>query len=218
MHDVLEEITTRACDHATDKEKEFLGSARKYLDSKGFLTSGQKNWLNTISEKYSHEKISEISAWKDNWSQEHRNIAIQVAHYYKENPPYFSRQVHTILSDPDNFVLSKREWDKFCENKYAKKIRNEYDSVEKFKVGECIQIRKTNKIGAANYNIDNAITVPRIAKFPTDDVVGFVLAVNSKPITRAAKGSRIYSILLSGCTSPVYAHESDLKKMRKSKR
>ena len=48
------------------------------------------------------------------------------------------------------------------------------------------------------------------------NMTGFVLQVDALPITRAAKGSRIYKVLLAGDTSPIFCHESDLKKQRKT--
>ena len=44
-----------------------------------------------------------------------------------------------------------------------------------------------------------------------------VLEVNSLPITRAAKGARIYKVLITDEAQPIYAHESDLKKARRPK-
>jgi len=209
----LEEVITRTRPFCTAKELNFLESAKQFFASKGFLTTGQTSWLESISEKYSEEAVASANRWSSAWSQEHRQTALRVAYYYEANPPYYSNYVSKVFQDPENFTLTKREWDKFCENKYAKKIRKEYDSEQKFVQGACIQIRKTNKVSAANYN-DGRIYE---SYANIGNRVGFVIKVNARPITRAARGSRIYQVLLTGASSPIYVHESDLKKARKVK-
>jgi hypothetical protein len=91
------------------------------------------------------------------------------------------------------------------------KIRDIYKQEPKYKKAECVQIRANNKIELANYRDS---TPNRQARRREANKVGFVLETNAKPVTRAAKGSRIYKILLSGETSPIYAHEADLKRKR----
>lgn len=201
----FEELIQQASPHATEKESEFLSSAKSYLIKNGSLTPGQLNWVASIGSKYSREKLQKESEWLQSFGSEHRAIAIKVANYYSENPPYFQSYVSKIISDPENFTLSSQEWGKFCENKYAKKILNEYNTTPKFTVGQAIQIRATNKVREANYSK----TLGRIA-----NKVGFILQVDAKPITRAAKGSRIYKILLSDDPAPLFCHESDLKTKR----
>jgi hypothetical protein len=201
----LEQLRKRVASHASEKELEFLASAQNYFTRNNCLTTGQLNWVASIATKYSEEKLKEESKWLELFTDDHREKAIRVANYYSENPPYFQDYVSRINSDPGGFVLSLREWKKFCENKYAKKILNEYESEPKFSVGQTIQIRATNKVRAANYNR----SVGRIA-----NKVGFILQVDAKPITRAAKGSRVYKVLLSDDPSPLFCHEADLKTKR----
>ena len=203
----IEGVTSRCAEICTDKERDFLFSVKDFFIKKNFITGGQEKWLTSISEKYSEERLLEAKEWENNWSEEHRDTAIKVAHYY-EKTNYFTPLVHKILSDTEGFVLSKREWDKFCENKYAKKIRKEYDSERKFSVGDSVCFRTTNKVRQANY-----FAVGRI-----HNKTAVVLKVDAKPITRAAKGARIYQVLVVGDTKPIYAHESDLKKARIKKR
>ena len=201
----LESLMVRVSAHTTEKESDFLDSARQQFEKKGSLTPRQINWVASIANKYSEENLKEEREWNDSFDNDRRLIARRVAEYYRENPPYFSNYVNLIDQDPEGFVLSKKQWDKFCENKYAKKILKEYEQSPKFTVGQTIQIRSTNKVRRANYNK----TVGRVS-----NKVGFVLQVDALPITRAAKGSRIYKVLLAGEASPIYCHESDLKNKR----
>ncbi len=201
----INSLQDRVSQFANDKEKAFLVSAIDFVNRRGYLTHGQECWIESISEKYSDERISEENDWQKNWDSAKRATAIRVALYYKSTP-YFANIVTKILFNEDNFYLSKRQWDKFCGNKYAKKIINLYDEQPAFQKGDCVEARATNKIGSLNAN--------HIRSFSG---VGFVIEVNSKPITRAAKGSRIYSVLFTGHTKPLFVHESDIKKRRKQK-
>ena len=191
---------------ATDRETTFLDSIRKQWLIKGELSFGQMDWFKSLEMKYSEETLNQEKDWAKNYTQEHRTTARRVAHYYKANPPYFEKYVNWILNNPDDFILSKSQWTKFCENKYAKKILKEYEAEPKFTVGQAIKIRVNNKVRRANYNK----AIGRVA-----NKLGFVLDVGCKPITRAAKGSKIYQVLLAGDTSPIYCHESDLKNNRR---
>ena len=49
------------------------------------------------------------------------------------------------------------------------------------------------------------------------DKTCMILEVNAKPVTRPAKGARVYKILVTGEMKPIYAHESDLKILRRRK-
>lgn len=198
--------------YVTRKEDEFLTSLCAYAKQKGRITAGQQGWYDSLKEKYSPENIAEKVLWDQQFDDTHRGIAIRVARYYEANPPYFNDIVTRITSDEAGFKLSLLEWKRFCENKYAQKILTEYETDEKFQKGQCVQVRAANKIDVANASLD--AHPRRSARTKNANKVGFVIDVNSKPITRAAKGARIYQVLLAGESSPIYAHESDLKKPR----
>ena len=115
----------------------------------------------------------------------------------------------------DRLSPGQNSWLSALENKFAKRILSEYESPCKFKKGDCIQIRKNNRLDLANYDDETGKPGPSYIAY--SEKVGFVVATNSRPITRAAKGSKIYKILLVGEVSPIYAHESDLKTKRGKK-
>jgi len=199
----------------SSRERVFLESVRDYLADRGHVTPSQGNWIYSLKEKYSPERIAEESTWRANWNDTHRAVAIAVAHYYEQNPPYFGGVVRQVLDFQESFILSKKTWNKFCENKYAKRIRKEAEGEPKYKQSDCIQIRTSNRLDLANYSSDTG----RSSQVPNalSNCVGFVLQVDAKPVTRAARGSRIYKILLAGESAPIFAHESDLKKIRRKK-
>ena len=82
-----------------------------------------------------------------------------------------------------------------------------------------VQIRSSNRLDIANTD-EKTGAVPRgmRATWHFADKTCMVLEVNALPITRAAKNSRVYKILIIDETSPIYVHESDLKKLRRRKK
>tara|TARA_Y100000592_G_scaffold101037_1_gene184840 strand:+ start:57923 stop:58570 length:648 start_codon:yes stop_codon:yes gene_type:complete len=206
----LESVRTlrnQASKYFTDRESEFLGSLEKRLENGREPSWGQQRWYGDIARKYSPENLAAEMAWEHSFGPEERLIATRVATYYSANPPYFSNYVARIAEDPSGFFLSRTEWNKFCENKYALKIRSAYEQELKFKVGDCVQIRKTNKIPRSNYPRD---------LHPLGDKVAFILKTDAAPVTRAAKGSRVYSILLVGSSSAFNVYEADIKRAKKN--
>ena len=206
----IDKVIARSEGQRRLREEDFLVSIRQQFIRKGSLSYGQEQWFQSIAETYSEEAMNEEEQWRLAWNDEKRTTAMCVARYYEANPPYFSNYVDMIFLDPTRFILTKKQWNKFCENKYAKRIRGIYDVPEKFKQGDLVQIRMTNRLDIANYN-------ERFLVKENADKVAFVLNVNARPVTRAAKGARVYQILVAGATKPVLAHESDLKKARRKK-
>jgi len=210
----IDVLISRAHRFYTEREKDFLQSVRKRIISESPLSYAQNSWVKNLSDKYSLERIEEERSWLHEFDESKRSIALKVATYYEASPEsrYFVAIVGKVLANPKDFVLTKSEWDKFCENKYALKIRKIYEQEPKFKKADCIQIRAANRIDLANTLVGSYPN--RRARYREANKIGFVLEVNARPVTRPAKGSRIYKILLMGDTSPIYAHESDLKKKR----
>jgi hypothetical protein len=203
----VSDLIIRSLEYATDREVNFMKSCQYHLSEKEQLSFSQNRWLKTLMEKYSDEGIKLERDWRKCFDKERRKIAYRVAQYYQYNPPYYKEIVKRVLSNPDDFVLSRAEWKSFCENKYALKITKLYDTALKFHKSDCIQIRANNKIPLANRGITRM-------RPPRPNHVGFILETDALPITRSAKGARIYKILLTGEVSPIYAHESDLKRKR----
>ncbi len=189
------------------KDIQVLESLAAQLEFRGSLTGGQKAYLYSIVSRYTSDLVEEERAWRKNYGQQQRTIAVRVATYYK-NKPYFGTLTNSVLSSPDSFVVPKSMWYKYCENKYARKILNQYDQASKFTKGDSIQIRSKNRIGRANYDNHYAMSVECAGK------PGIILEVDCKPITEAFKGSRVHKVLLHGQIKPIFAFESDLKKAR----
>ena len=210
----VDQLIDRAGDWCSQTELSFLNSIREQVVTKGKLSDKQNNWFKSLADKYSQDSIARSEHWMSLWDDKKRLEAIRVAHYYSANPPYYSSYVERILTDQQGFVLSEAEWKKFCENKYAKRIRQAYNADPLFAKGGMVQVRKANRLDIANQERNESGPGRYIPRGYAPNELAIVLQVDARPVTRAAKGSRIYEVLLVGSTSPIWAHEADLKSLR----
>ena len=206
--------------HMNMWEQGFVDSLEHQFKQKGRLSVSQNRHLLKLTDKYNMDKIREAQQWRKNYGPEQRDIAVKCAKYYDgQYQTYFHDIVNKVLDDPDRHVLSLGEYNKLCKNKYALKVLASYDEPEKFAVGDMVQIRANNRVDIANTDQKTG-AVPRgmRATWHFADKTCMVLEVNAKPITRAAKAARVYKVLIIDETSPIYVHESDLKKLRRRKK
>ena len=119
---------------------------------------------------------------------------ILAAHYYIANPPYFGDLARNAIED-DSFVPTKRAYEKMVENKYATKVIESTLSEPKYNAGSHVMMRSTANIRS----------YPR-------DAIGVVLKTDAKPVTSPARGSKVYSVLFFGQTTPNFVEERWLKK------
>ena len=207
-------------DHMNTWEQGFVESLEYQFKQKGRLSDSQERHLFKLTDKYNMDKIREAQQWVKNYGPEQRDTAIKCAKYYDgQYQTYFHDIVNKVLGDPEHHVLTLGEYNKLCKNKYALKVLASYDVPEKFAVGDMVQIRANNRIDIANTDLKSG-AVPRgmRATWFFANKTCMVLEVNALPITRAAKNSRVYKVLIIDETSPIYVHESDLKKLRRPKK
>jgi len=207
-------------DHMNSWELGFVESLEYQFKKKGRLSDSQERHLFKLTNKYNMDRIREENQWCKNYGPEQRDIAIKCAKYYDgQYQTYFHDIVNKVLSDPAGHVLTLGEYNKLCKNKYALKVLESYDTPEKFAVGDMVQIRANNRVDIANTDQKTG-AVPRgmRATWFFANKTCMVLEVNALPITRASKAARIYKVLIIDETSPIYAHESDLKKLRRRKK
>lgn len=199
-------------------EKGFLESVCDQRKKRDYLSESQIRTIDRIRQKYSDVRLAEKRYWRESWSAYHRSLCLKAAYYYEANPPYYADLVRKVLSDKENFFMNESDFLKLTNNKYALKVMSNYDQELKFKVGDPVQIRATNRLDIANVSNDSFSYPNRGVRRKMVDKVGFVLKTDARPVTRAAKGSRMYQILITGETAPIYAHESDLKRVRNVKK
>lgn len=182
------------------------------------LSSAQMYHLERLYNKYSIEELQKQRDFAENYSKDQRLMAIRCAEYYSNQyPPYYETIITKVLEDPQGHTLQYNQFNKMCNNKYAKKVLSCYDADPLYKVGDFVQIRATNRIDIANTNQKEGHQPRRNVCGQLANKVCMVLETNAKPITRAAKGARIYKVLITNEARPIYAHESDLKKQRRQK-
>ncbi len=204
------------------RDYNFYSSLKSQYDLKADLSASQIFHLERVAKKYDPIKLSEDRYFRANYGDYQRNAACQAALYYDAQfPRYFSNIIDIVLDDPKSHTLTKAQWHAICENKYAKKIRAAYESEDKFAEGDFVQIRTNNRVDLANLSREGR-ALPSYLRAQTNgqikDKYALVLKSGAKPITRAAKGSKIYQILLTDESQTIFAHESDLKKARRIKK
>ena len=206
-------------EHIAYGDKQFYLSLFWQHENKRELSSSQLYHLERLYNKYSMEEIKNKEEFEQNYSDDHRETAVKCAQYYVDQyPPYYDSIVEKVLADPKGHTLSYTEYNKMCNNKYAKKILACYEEAAKYHVGDFVQIRATNRVDIANANIKGGHHPRRSVCAKMANKFCMVLEVNAKPITRAAKGARVYKVLVTDETQPIYVHESDLKKARGKKK
>ncbi len=106
--------------HLTDWEQGFIESITEAYHKWKGLTVGQHRTFEKIESKYNPETLAAKSAWTESFDEEKRKTLKLVANYYR-TAGYFTQLVAKIDSDPD-FIPCESTWNKFVENKYAKKM------------------------------------------------------------------------------------------------
>ncbi len=196
----------------------FYRSLASWFQKRGSLSPAQEFHLERLSKKYcvTEEEALKRQKWLDNYSQEHRLIALRCAKYYHaQHHKYYGSIVDRVLLAPQSHKLCRDEFNKLCNNKYAKKIRAAYDAPVKFSPGDLVQIRATNRLDIANERFYEFISMNTRA---LRNKFCMILEVDALPITRPAKGARVYKVLVTGVSRTFYAHESDLKTVRGTKK
>lgn len=204
-------------DHIAYGDKQFyLSLFWQHENRKRELSSSQLYHLERLYDKYSMEEIKKKEEFEQNYSEKHRSVAVRCAHYYADQyPPYYDSIVSKVLDDPEGHVLSYSEYNKMCNNKYAKKVLACYEQQAIYSVGDFVQIRATNRVDIANTNQKDGHMPRRSVCSQMANKFCMVIEVDARPITRAAKGARVYKVLITDEARPIFAHESDLKKVRR---
>ena len=168
------------------------------------LSEKQIKTLEKIEAENSDEAINARATWKRDyrhgtaaaWGTTPVKVAEIAARYYKA-AGYFQRLVNSILDD-DGFVPTIAEYNKITKNKFAIKVLTAHFAAPKFAPGSLVQF------GAGATGALRRIKVPCV-----------VISSNGGPITSAAKGAKVYSVLPMGSAKTVLCEERHLKKARK---
>ena len=187
----------------------FINSLQGQVMGGRELSEKQIKTLEKIEAENSDEAVKARDTWKLDYIYEsdpawvsadvnarHYVVAQVAARYYK-SAGYFQGLVHSILND-DGFVPTIEQYNKITKNKFAVKVLTAHFADPKFAPGSLVQF------GAGAPGIHRRIKVPCV-----------VISSNGGPITSAAKGAKVYSVLPMGSAKTLLCEERHLKKARK---
>ena len=182
----------------------FINSLQGQIMAGRELSEKQIKTMEKIEAENSDEAIKARDTWKldyryENdpaWPGRHSKVAEVAARYYKA-AGYFQGLVHSILND-DGFVPTIEQYNKITKNKFAVKVLTAHFADAKFAPGSLVQF------GATAPSALRRIKVPCV-----------VITSNGGPITSAAKGAKVYSVLPMGSAKTLLCEERHLKKARK---
>ena len=201
LSDLLSRATTAGDRWAMD----FVPSLRGQLLAGRDLSARQLEILAKIEARHSDKAQAVRDNWASSFTSEMREKMIIAAHYYLANPPYFGDLARKVIED-DAFVPSKKAYEKMVENKFATKVIESTLSTPKFAPGSHVALRANAKIYRATGPYPSTPTRELRAK------LGIIIKVDAKPVTSAARGSKVYSVLFFGEALPVFVEERWLKK------
>lgn len=179
-----------------DRTRSFLLSLRSYYNQHSGLTTKQFLALGDIEKDVLEKASSSYEEWKSQYDEEKREIAKICAHYYRANPPYYAHVIEKIISD-DSYVPTEKQYRSMCDNKYTQKVVRETKAKPKYPPGSLVRGRKS-------------------ADPSVKDKTGTVIETDATPVTSAATGAKVYSILFFGESKMVLCEERYLKKVYKA--
>ncbi len=191
----LSNLLSRATKAGDRWAMDFIPSLRGQLLAGRALSPRQMEILAKVEARHSDKAQAERDSWASSFTSEMREKMVIAARYYLANPPYFGDLARKVIED-DSFVPTKRAFEKMVENKYATRAIESTLAEPKFNAGSHVAIRKTASIGLHSTRRTN----------------GVVLKVDAAPVTSAARGSKVYSVLFFGQTTPNFVEERWLKK------
>jgi hypothetical protein len=191
----LSNLLSRATKAEDRWAMDFVPSLRGQLLAGRDLSARQLEILAKIEARHSDKAQAVRDNWASSFTSEMRAKLVIAARYYLANPPYFGDLAQKAIDD-DSFVPTKRAYEKMVENKYATKVIESTLSKAKFNPGSHVALRANANVGWA---------IPRTS-------TGVVLKADAKPVTSPARGSKVYSVLFFGQTTPSFVEERWLKK------
>ena len=200
----LDSLISRAQDAGDRWAVDFVTSLKGQLSMGRNLSPRQTDILKKVADRHSDKAIAQRDSWVSNFTSEMREKMKIAAGYYLANPPYFGDIARKALDD-DSFVPTEKSYRKMVENKYATKAIESTLAKPKFNAGSHVMLRST---------AHTSVTFVR-GKFGTNSrkgKLGMVLKADARPVSNAARGSKVYSVLFFGELVPVEVEERWLKK------
>ena len=184
---------------------DFITSIKGQLLMGKELSTRQKEILVKVADRHSDKAQAQRENWDSNFTSEMREMMEIAARYYLTTE-YFNQLATKVLED-DTFIPSERAYKKMVENKFAKKVIAATLADPRYSVGSLVALRATAP--STLLYITRSIlgeNKTRTGKLAT------VIKTDAKPVTSPARGSKVYSVLFFGETSPVEVEERWIKK------
>ena len=188
------------------RKREFVESLKAFYETNNHLTPNQEKYWNSIYEDYCESAQLRKREWEETYDDEKREVARICAAYYiqttgKWSARYFIELATDVLKI-EGFIPTEKQYRAMCTNKYAKRILEETRSEPKYKAGEFVKFRS----GKIPYRVLRSHGNPKAA---------LVLETHAGPVTTAAKGAKLYKILLMGTQETFLVEERVLKTYRR---
>ena len=135
----------------TSWEHGFIESVASQFKKRKSLSSNQERIVKRCIDKTTPEKQDDWDKWAKEYDAEKRKIALLCARYYKKEG-YFTNLSNQILDD-ENFIPTREQYTKMCENKYASRVVENMKAPFAFDLGDLARVRKTithNHLAPAN--------------------------------------------------------------------
>lgn len=166
------------------------------------LSTRQIELLEKIESEHSDEAMTERAAFIADYENNKDNMKVNagiVSIYYRaSNAHYFACVVEKILADP-SYTPSFSEYNKIVKNKYAQKVLASHYAPARYSIGTFVKLR--------------AGTLQRLRR-QTGGKPCIVIQANAGPVTTAAKGTKVYSVLPVGRAETILVEERDIMRDR----
>ena len=200
----LNNLITRATEAKDDWAVEFVNSLKGQLSMGRELSPRQTEILEKVEARHSDEAIAKRDSWASNFTPMMREKMKIAASYYLQNPPYFKDMAMQAIND-DSFVPSEKSYSKMVENKFASRVIESAQAEPKFNAGSHVMLRSTAH-ASVTFARGKHGTTSRKGK------MGMVVKADAKPVSSPARGSKVYSVLFFGESTPAFVEERWLKK------
>lgn len=179
----------------------FLESVHRQVERGYSLSDRQKQMIDKIDKEYSPEELAAEVVWKENYGTQQREVATVCAQYYK-GTIYYQDLVYEILNN-EEFVPSRKQFNKMTQNKYAKRIVSSFMAEPKFGAGTMAMLRTGAPRSYSRY-FDTQL--------PSSY---YVLVIENDGFPKnACKGAKVYKVLPVGGKEAFSIEERYLKKAR----
>ena len=166
----------------------------------------EEGWISEMLDQvFTDYDLASINDHKLFVHSEEYTETVKVLTRYYASTGYFSRQLRKVAAG--NF-LSRHEYNRMCQNKYAQKVMDAHNSDPKFPAGTLVDFRAQH---SETSDVDGKVCYKRAP-------LGLLVLSTSEPIISAAVGAKRYKVAPVGDSgTPFYVEERYLKKRKKRK-